>query len=432
MAKITQITAHEIIDSRANPTIETKIVLDDGTIGVASVPSGASVGQFEAIELRDGDPNRFNSMGVSKAVYHVSSILGPGLIGVDPTQQIEIDRWMIKVDGTPNKSRFGANAILSISLALARTAALSLQMPLYMYIQELFKKLGGNSPITRVPTPIFNVINGGKHGAGNLDFQEFHLIPSTAKQFSEAYQMGVELYHKVKKVLMDKNAIHSVGDEGGFAPDLYTNLDALEILTQAVKESRYQFGEDAFIGLDVAASNFYTKDRYKIRDKPQAITREQYIDFLVDLNNQYHLLMLEDPIAEDDWDGWKLVMNKIGQAAILVGDDLLATNMERLKRAIKEKACSAILVKPNQIGSLTETLEVIKIAKENSFKTIASHRSGETTDAFIADFAVGAQTDYVKFGAPARGERVVKYNRLLDIEMELHAASQQQNIQTGK
>jgi len=423
MAKITQITAHEIIDSRANPTIETKIVLDDGTIATASVPSGASVGQHEAIELRDGDPNRYLSMGVSKAVYHVSSILGPGLVGVDPTQQIEIDRWMIKVDGTPNKSRFGANAILSISMALARAASMSLRMPLYIYIQELFKKLGGNSPITKIPTPIFNVINGGKHGAGNLDFQEFHLIPSTAKQFSEALQMGVELYHRVKKVLIDKNAVHSVGDEGGFAPDLYTNLDALEILTQAVKESRYQFGEDAFIGLDIAASNFYSKDRYKIRDKPQAITREQYIDFLVDLNNQYHLLMLEDPIAEDDWDGWKMVMGKIGQSAILVGDDLLVTNLDRLKKAIKEKACSAILVKPNQIGTLSETLEVIKTAKENNFKTIASHRSGETTDSFIADFAVGAQTDYVKFGAPARGERVVKYNRLLDIESELLSQS---------
>lgn len=429
MAKITQITAHEIIDSRANPTIETRIVLDDGTIATASVPSGASVGQHEAIELRDNDPLRFNSMGVSKAVYHVSSILGPGLIGVDPTQQIEIDRWMIKVDGTPNKSRFGANAILSISLALARASATSLHMPLYFYIQELFKKIGGNSPITKIPTPIFNVINGGKHGAGNLDFQEFHLIPSTAKPFSEAFQMGVELYHKVKKVLMDKNAIHSVGDEGGFAPDLYTNLDALEILTQAVKESRYQFGEDAFIGLDVAASNFYKKDLYKIRDKPQAISREQYIDFLVDLNNQYHLLLLEDPLSEDDWEGWKMLMGKIGQAVVMVGDDLLVTNMDRLKKAIKEKACSAILIKPNQIGSLTETLDVVKTAKENGFKTIASHRSGETTDSFIADFAVGAQTDYVKFGAPARGERVVKYNRLLDIESELLAQSQTQTVQ---
>ena len=429
MAKITQIIAHEIIDSRANPTIETKIVLDDGTIATASVPSGASVSQHEAVELRDGDPNRYNSMGVSKAVNHVTSILGPGLIGVDPTMQLEIDRWMIKIDGTPNKSRFGANAILSISLALARAASLTLHMPLYYYVQELYKKVGGNSPITKIPTPIFNVINGGKHGAGNLDFQEFHLIPSTAKQFSEALQMGVELYHRVKKVLIDKNAIHSVGDEGGFAPDLYTNLDALEILTQAVKESRYQFGEDAFIGLDVAASNFYKKDQYKIRDKPQAISREQYVDFLVDLNNQYHLLLLEDPLSEDDWEGWKMLMAKIGQSVVMVGDDLLATNMTLLKKAIKEKVCSAILVKPNQIGTLTETLEVVKTAKENGFKTITSHRSGETTDSFIADFAVGAQTDYVKFGAPARGERVVKYNRLLDIETELLASI---NVQPSK
>jgi enolase len=419
MAKITQIVAREIIDSRANPTIETKIILDDGAIGIASVPSGASVGQHEAIELRDGDPNRFLGMGVSKAVNHVNAILGTGLIGVDPMLQLDIDRWMIKVDGTPNKSKFGANAILSISIALATASSASLHIPPYLYIHDLFNKLGAKSTIARVPSPLFNVINGGKHGAGNLDFQEFHLIPSSAKQFSESYRIGVELYHGVKKVLIAKNAIHSVGDEGGFAPDLYTNLDALEILIQAVKESHYQFGEDVFIGLDIAATNFYKKDKYKIRDKAQPMTREQYIDFIVDLNNQYHLLLLEDPLSEDDWDGWKLLMKKIGGSVVMVGDDLLVTNIEKLKKAVKEQSASAILVKPNQIGTLTETLEVIKFAKENNFKTITSHRSGETTDSFIADFAVGAQTDYVKFGAPARGERVVKYNRLLDIEGEL-------------
>lgn len=423
MAKIAQITAREIIDSRANPTIETKVVLDDETIAVASIPSGASLGEREALELRDGEPQRFGGLGVTKAVNNVTKLLGPGLIGVDSSMQLEIDRWMMKVDGTPNKSRFGANAILSISTALARATAKSRKIPLYRYIAELYAKLGGQVSLTKVPAPLFNVINGGKHGAGNLDFQEFHLIPSTAKTFSESLRIGVELYHQVKKVLVDKNAIHSVGDEGGFAPDLYTNLDALEILLQAVKTSHFQFGEDIFIGLDVAASSFYSKDRYRIRDKPQPITSEQFIDYLVDLNNQYHLLLLEDALDQNDWNGWKLLMNKLGDTTVIVGDDLLVTNPELLKRAIKENACSAILIKPNQIGTVTECLEVVKIAKDNKFKTIVSHRSGETIDTFIADFAVGVQSDYAKFGAPARGERVAKYNRLLAIEQELGATS---------
>lgn len=426
MSKIAKIIASEIIDSRANPTIETKVILDDETVGSFSVPSGASVGQHEALELRDKDEKRFNGLGVLKAIHHVNQIIGPGLTGVDSSLQFDIDRWMVKIDGTPNKSRFGANAILSISLALARATANSRRIPLYKYIQDMYIRLGGKAQVTRIPTPLFNVINGGKHGAGNLDFQEFHLIPSSAKPFSLAYQIGVELYHGVKKVLQDKNAIHSVGDEGGFAPDLYTNLDALEILMQAVKESKYQFGEDVFIGLDIAASNFFTKDRYRIRDKQAPITSEQFIEYLMDLNKQYHLLLLEDPLDEEDWEGWKKLMQKLGESAVVVGDDLLVTNLERLKRAIAEKTCSAILVKPNQIGTLTEFMEVVKHAKDNNFKTITSHRSGETTDTFIADLAVGVQTDYVKFGAPARGERVVKYNRLLEIESELQSTPNNQ------
>lgn len=419
MALIKQIIASEILDSRANPTIETKIILDSDVMAVASVPSGASVGKYEALELRDNEPDRFNGMGVKKAMRHVNEVLGPGLSGVDPLRQLEIDRWMKHVDGTENKSKFGANAILSISLALAKAGALVMNMPLYRYIGKLYTDIGGTVEIKRIPNPLFNVINGGKHGAGNLDFQEFHIIPATTHPYSHALRIGVELYHKVKKVLIEKNAIHSVGDEGGFAPDLYTNLDALEIIMQGVRASPYQFGEDIFLGLDIAASNFYKKDTYRIRDKQQPLNTQQFIDYLVDLNNQYHLLLLEDALADDDWNGWKLLTQNLGESVMIIGDDLLATNIKRLEKAIAEKACTGVLVKPNQIGTVTETLEVVKLSKQNNLKIVTSHRSGETIDSFIADFAVGVQSDYVKFGAPARGERVAKYNRLLEIEKEV-------------
>jgi len=416
MPKISKIFAREIIDSRADPTIETTVYLDDGNWGRAGVPSGASIGQYESHELRDTDNKRYRGKGVLRAVSHVNDIIGPGLINVDPLRQIEIDRWMISVDKTPTKARVGANAMLSISMALATAAANAERVPLYQYINALYRRVGGNAEIQRIPTPIFNVINGGKHGAGNLDFQEYHVIPSTAKPYSEALRIGVELYHFTEDVLIEKNSIHSVGDEGGFAPDLNTNLDALEVVMQAVKKASYQFGEDVFLGLDVAANYFHTKGRYKIRDAQNSFKTEQFIDFLVNLNSQYHLLILEDPLVDDDWNGWKQLMVIADDSVLIVGDDLLVTNKERLQKAINEKACSGILVKPNQIGTLTESLEVVKLAQDNNFKTITSHRSGETNDTFIADFAVGVQTDYVKFGAPARGERVAKYNRLLEIE----------------
>ena len=340
-------------------------------------------------------------------------------MGVDPSRQVEIDEWLAKVDGTDQMERFGGNTILSISQGLARAAAYSLQMSLYQYINSLYAQLGSQVSITRVPAPIFNVINGGKHGAGNLDFQEFHIIPASSKPYPASLQMGVELYHRVRKVLIDKNAIHSVGDEGGYAPNLYTNLDAFEIIMQAVRNTPYQFGEDVFIGLDVASDHFYKKDHYKIRDKQQAMRTDDFIAYLVDLNNQYHLLMLEDPLYGDDWNGWKKLTTQLGEDVIIVGDDLIATNLERLKKAHQEQACTGVLVKPNQAGTLTETLKVIQFAQKNNFKVTVSHRSGETVDDFIADLAVGVQCDYVKFGAPARGERVTKYNRLLSIAADL-------------
>jgi enolase len=429
MALIKQIIAREIIDSRANPTVETKVILDDGTIASASVPNGSATSNHESVEIRDEDPNRYFGKGVLHAVAYVNQVIGPGLANVDPSRQLEIDRWMIKVDGTEKKEKYGANTLYSISFAIAKATAYSQKIPLYQYINNLYMQVGGQQiPITRIPTPIFNVINGGKHGAGNLDFQEFHIIPSTVKPYSEAIQIGVELYYLVKKVLIDKNAIHSVGDEGGFAPDLYTNLDALEIIMQAVKSSQHQFGSDIFLGLDVAADNFYTKGHYRIRDVQQPMKTKQFVNYLVSLNKQYHLLLLEDALSDDDWNSWKLLYTELEDSVVLVGDDLLATNLELLKKAISERICGAILVKPNQAGTLTETLEVVKTAKESQMKLILSHRSGETNDSFIADLAVGVQSDYVKFGAPSRGERVAKYNRLLDIELMLRSTSPNTNV----
>src|SRR3989344_3367028 len=422
MALITRIVAREIINSRAYPTIETTVELDDGTAASAAVPSGTSIGHHEAVEVLDNDPNRYYGKGVLKPVSYVNQIIGPGLVNVDPTRQIEIDQWMVHVDGTLDKSKYGSNTILSISMALAKAAAASQKIPLFQYINNLYTTTTNTQvPLTRVPAPIFNVINGGKHGAGNLDFQEFQIIPSTAKSYSEAYRIGVEMYHIIKKVLVEKNAIHSVGDEGGFAPDLYANLDALEIIMQAVKQSPYQFGKDIFLGLDVAANNFYSKSHYTIRDIQQGMNTTKFIEYLMNLNKQYHLLLLEDALTDDDCSGWKQLYELLGDSVLLVGDDLLATNIERLKKAIADKACSAILVKPNQIGTVTETLHVVHVARENNFQLIVSHRSGETNDTFIADFATGIQAQYVKFGSPARGERVAKYNRLLEIEQLVHS-----------
>ena len=420
MAKIKLVKAWEILDSRGDPTIKTKVILDDGIEASVSVPSGTSLGRYEAVELRDKDPNRYSGKGVLKAVAIINQGIGPGLTNVEASLQFEIDRWLSKIDGTKNKSKLGANTILSVSLAVLKASALSSKIPLYQYVNSLLGKMGLQVEITSIPSPVFNVINGGKHGAGNLDFQEFQIIPASAKKYHEALRTGSEIYSHIKDVLVKNNAIHSVGYEGGFAPNLYTNLDALEIIMQAVKNSHYVFGEDIFLGLDVAASVFYSHDTYKIRDKQKPFTTEQFIEYLVDLNNQYHLLLLEDALSDDDWKGWQILTERLGSHVIIVGDDILATNEERFARAIRENACTAILIKPNQIGTFTETLEVVKMAKDNNFKINVSHRSGETDDTTIADFAVGIQSEYVKFGAPARGERVAKYNRLLEIEEELN------------
>lgn len=418
-AKIYSVTAREILDSRGDPTIETTVLLTSGYRGTSSVPSGTSIGKYEAVELRDKDEKRYNGMGVLKAVENVNDMMNARLRGMDATNQGLIDKTMVDLDGTPNKSNLGANALLSVSMAVAAATAAHLRQPLYRYLNTMFAA-GKPIPISRIPTPLLNIINGGKHGAGNLDFQEFHVIPASNKSYHEALEIGAEVYQAVKKILIYRNAVHSVGYEGGFAPNLFTNVDAMEILLEAVKTTPYRFGVDVFFGLDVAATYFNSTRGYQIKDRSIPFQSADFIEYLKKLHEKYRLLLLEDPLDEDDWNSWAQITRELGADMLIVGDDLLATNPERLRHAISTKACSAILAKPNQIGTLSELLAVLVLAKQHDIKTIISHRSGETNDSFIADLAVGVQSDYVKFGAPARGERVAKYNRLLQIESELH------------
>ncbi|PJC28044.1 phosphopyruvate hydratase [Candidatus Shapirobacteria bacterium CG_4_9_14_0_2_um_filter_39_11] len=412
---IKNIKAREILDSRGNPTVECRVELEDEAIGIASVPSGASVGKYEAVELRDNDPTRFKGMGVLKAVANINEIISPQLVGMEARDQLTIDNTLIKLDGTPNKSKLGANATLAVSQGVCEAAAASEKVSNYIHVSHLY---GLKPQDFKMPIPTFNLINGGKHGAGNLDFQEFHIIPSIKKTYAEALRMAEEIYQAVKEVLIQQGAIHSVGDEGGFAPNLFTNLDALEVLMRAIGLTSYQFRTDVFLGLDVAAGTFFKDGKYKIRDRTTPMETNEFVEYYRDLYQQYPLLTLEDPIYEDDWDGWLKIAQSLPET-LIIGDDLLATNKQRIQEAIKRQACSAILVKPNQTGTIGETIEVIKICRKAGWKIIVSHRSGETTDDFIADFAVGIGADYTKFGAPARGERVVKYNRLLEIEEEL-------------
>lgn len=416
MTKIKSVFAREILDSRGNPTIETAVYYEDGYAN-ASVPSGASTGKYEAIELRDNDPQRFNGLGVKKAVGFVNDILGPALVGMDVSDQFNVDKKLIELDGTPNKSKYGANSILSLSLAIAKAASFVQKIQPYIWFNKLFEQLGFKTDIN-IPTPICNVINGGKHGTGNLDFQEFHIIPASNKQFPEGLRICCEVYHKIKEVLKYRNAIHAIGDEGGFAPNLYTNLDALEIIVEAIKQAGFSLQQDVFLGLDIAPAYFYKNGSYQIKDFQEKLNTDKYIEYLQQLHKNYHLLCLEDPLDEDSWADWVKLTELLGHEVHIIGDDLLVTNPERLKKAIDLKAANSILVKPNQIGTVTETLNVIKMAKENNFKVIVSHRSGETCDFLIADLAVGVAADFVKFGAPARGERTVKYNRLLTIAYE--------------
>lgn len=423
MTKISKIWSREIIDSRGVPTIETAVFSDNGHTAVASVPSGVSTGKDEALELRDGDMKRFAGKGVLKAVENVNKILGPAIVGIDPTQQFEIDKKVTALDGSSNKSTLGANAILSISIAVHKLGAMVSGRQLYKWSWEVAKaiKAVDEKLPTRIPTPIFNMINGGLHGAGNLDFQEFQIIPATSKPFSLGLRSGLEVYYAIRESLVRRGAIHSVGDEGGFAPNLFTNADALTINLEAISSAGYAVGQDFFLGLDVAANSIYKDGVYTIKDRSNGLNGNSLLEYFEEIAKEYRLTLIEDPLQEDDWAGWSNITSKLGASMLVVGDDLLVTNPGRAKRAIETKACNSILVKPNQIGTITETLEVIKMARDANWKIIVSHRSGETNDWFIADFATGIKADFCKFGAPARGERVAKYNRLLSIEAELIA-----------
>jgi enolase len=418
MSKITKIHAREILDSRGNPTVEVEIKLESGAETSAAVPSGASTGTHEALELRDNDPDRYHGLGVINAVENVNKKITKEVLGMEVSDQINIDKRMIRLDGTENKSELGANAILGVSLACARAASIEANIPLYSYIKKTFKIQ--NSKF-KIPVPMFNVINGGQHSDSGLSIQEFKIVPNGIKTFKEQLRTGSEIFHELKKLLSLEGFSVSVGDEGGFAPKLESNTQALEFINNAIENAGYKKGADVNVGVDSAASSFFDEKEEKYIFKPEnsMLTREMLVNIYNEWISKFHVISIEDGLNENDWDGWKTMNEKMGERVMLIGDDLLVTNVKRLKIAIEKKACNSVLIKVNQIGTLTETIECMKLAKKNNMKTVVSHRSGETTDDFISDLAVGAGADYMKSGSLSRGERICKYNRLLRIEEEI-------------
>ena len=412
MAAIEQVFAREILDSRGNPTVEVEVCLEDGTIATADVPSGASTGMYEAVELRDGDKSRYNGKDVLQAVDNVNAKIGPALIGHDATEQVAIDQLMMKLDGTDNKGNFGANAILGVSMAVARAAAMSLDLPLFQYL--------GGFNAKELPVPMMNILNGGAHADNNVDLQEFMIMPVGAKSLSEALRSCAEVYHTLKSVLHDKGLSTAVGDEGGFAPNLGSNEEALEIICEAIKQAGYEPGSDFKLAIDAASSEFYKDGKYNLAGEGKVKTAEEMVEFYAYLTEKYPIVSIEDGLAEEDWDGWKLLTDRIGDKVQLVGDDLFVTNTKRLSKGIELGVGNSILVKVNQIGTLTEAFEAMEMAKRAGYTCVVSHRSGETEDAFIADIAVAVNAGQIKTGAPARSERVAKYNQLLRIEELLY------------
>ncbi len=412
---IDNIWAREILDSRGNPTVEVEVWLEDGAHGRAAVPSGASTGVHEALELRDGEA-RYNGKGVLKAVEHINDDLALELVGLDALDQAGVDALMLELDGTPNKSKYGANAILGVSLAVARAAADSVNLPLYRYLGGVTARL--------LPVPMFNILNGGVHANWQgTDLQEFMIAPVGADSFREALRWGAETYHALKSVLKSKGYTTGVGDEGGFAPALKTNADAVELILQAIEKAGYRPGEQIAIALDPASSGFYEDGLYHLRTEGRKVTSAEMVAMYADWVQKYPIVVLEDGLAEDDWDGWKLLNQTLGDKIELVGDDLFVTNVKRIARGIEENVANAVLIKLNQIGTLTETIAAIEMAKQAGWGAMVSHRSGETVDSFIADFTVALGTGHLKTGAPCRGERVEKYNQLLRIEEELGEAA---------
>ena len=411
VASIKSIRAREIIDSRGNPTIEAEVFLDNGVSGKAAVPSGASTGKYEALELRDGDSKRFNGLGVLKAVTNVNEVIQPALIGVDVFNQEFIDRRLIELDGTEDKSHLGANAMLGVSLAVAHAAANSKTIPLYKYI--------GGRDVCLMPVPMMNILNGGKHAENSTDLQEFMVMPTGAKSFHHALQMGCEIYHALKTVIRRKKMNTNVGDEGGFAPALSSNHEAIELILAAIELAGYKPAVDCHIAVDAAASSFYKNGKYVLEKEGKTLTGREMVDFYFNWAVSYPIISIEDGLAEDDWEGWTLLTSSLGARIQLVGDDLYTTNVKRIQRGIDHKASNSVLIKPNQIGTLSETLSAIETARKAGWTAILSHRSGETEDTTIADLSVALNAGQIKAGAPCRSERVAKYNRLLKIEDEL-------------
>jgi enolase len=417
MTTIVDVFGREILDSRGNPTVEVDVALECGAVGSAAVPSGASTGEHEAIELRDGDKSRYSGKGVTKAVENVNEIIAEEIIGEDATEQVIIDKILLELDGTENKSKLGANAILVVSLAVAKAAANALDLPLYQYI--------GGVHARTLPVPMMNIINGGAHADNNVDLQEFMVMPAGASSFAEALRMGAETFHALKAVLKAKGYNTAVGDEGGFAPDLKSNEEALQVIMEAIKKAGYEAGKQIFIALDPASSEFFNKEtkKYELKSENKQLTPSQMVDYYAKLVEKYPIVSIEDGMAEDDWDGWKIMTDKLGHKIQLVGDDLFVTNTKRLKAGIEEGICNSILIKVNQIGTLTETLDAIEMAYRAGYSAVISHRSGETEDTTIADIAVAANTGQIKTGSASRTDRICKYNQLLRIEENLGEAA---------
>ncbi len=413
MDKIKKIHAWEILDSRGNPTVSVRAELASGAFGEAAVPSGASTGKYEAVELRDGDKARYGGLGVLKAINNVNEVIAPALLGKDPSEQARVDDLMIALDGTSNKSKLGANAILGVSLAVAHAAAASAKKPLYRYLSDKSEFV--------LPVPLLNILNGGKHASDSTDFQEFMIAPVGAESFSHALRMAAETYQVLKKIIKSRNFNTNVGDEGGFAPSLASNKEALELIIAAIEKAGYKPGSDCFIALDPASSEFYEDGTYVLAREGARLSRRQMVDYYTQWTKDYPIISIEDGMAEDDWEGWTLLQKAVGDRVQLVGDDLYVTNIERIELGIERKASNSVLIKLNQIGSLTETVAAIDMARKAGWTAVISHRSGETEDVTIADLCAGLSTGQIKTGAPCRSERTAKYNRLLKIENELGA-----------
>ncbi|WP_238916453.1 phosphopyruvate hydratase [Clostridium sp. YIM B02555] len=409
--EIIDVIGRQILDSRCFPTVEVEVYLEDGTVGRAAVPSGASTGIYEALELRDGDKDKFLGKGVLKAINNINEIIAPELIGCNVFEQTYIDKMLIDLDGTKNKEKLGANAILGVSLAVANAAAKALEIPLYRYIGGVNAKV--------LPVPMMNILNGGSHADNSVDLQEFMIMPAGAPDFSEALRMCAEVYHTLKKILNNKGYSTGIGDEGGFAPNLKSNQEALDVIIEAIEKAGYKPGEDIFIAIDAASSEYYEDGKYVLQHEGRTLTAAEMVDFFEDWVNKYPIISIEDGMAEEDWEGWKLITERLGKKVQLVGDDLFVTNTERLEKGIELGVANSILIKLNQIGTLTETLNAIEMANRAGYTAVVSHRSGETEDTTIADLVVAVNAGQIKTGAPARSERVAKYNQLIRINEEL-------------